>query len=156
MDLATQFLIAGIFLFAVTTQALAGFGLGLVSLPLLVQVIGIRTAAPVVALVNFTAIALIFLRYRRAFRLRAIVPLVSASVVGIPVGVWGVKLVPEHVTLTLLGALMLGYAIFAFREATGPKINHPLWNTGLGFTAGIFGGQFCRFRDDFPGKGIRP
>lgn len=142
MDLGTQILIAGIFLFGVITQTLAGFGLGLVSLPLLVQVIGIRTAAPVVALVNFVAIGLIFIRYRRAFRFRAITPLLSAATVGIPLGVWGVKLVPEAYSLTGLGVIMLGYASYAFFGATGPRINHPAWNAGIGFIAGIFGGAY--------------
>lgn len=135
-------MIAGIFLFAVIVQTVAGFGLGIVSLPLLIPILGIRTAAPIVALVNLFAISLIFLRYRKSFRLQAAKPLLIAGAIGVPLGVWGVKLLPEAYTLTALGILVLGYSLYAFFTPQVPHIEHPVWGYGLGFISGICGGAY--------------
>jgi uncharacterized membrane protein YfcA len=113
MDIEFQLVIAGIFLFAVIVQTVAGFGLGLVSLPLLIPILGIRTAAPIVASVNLIAIAIIFIRYRRAFQLRATKPL-----------------------------LILGYSLYAFFTPQVPRMKHVLWGYGLGFISGICGGAY--------------
>lgn len=142
IDTETQLIIVGIFLFAVVVQTVAGFGLGLVSLPLLIPMLGIRTAAPIVASVNLIAIALIFIRYRRSFQLRATKPLLIAGALGVPIGVWGVINIPEVYTLTALGILILGYSLYAFFTPQVPQINHPLWGYGLGFVSGICGGAY--------------
>jgi uncharacterized protein len=135
-------LVACIFLFAVTVQTLAGFGLGLVALPLLIPLLGIKTAAPVVALVNLVAIGLIFLRYRHAFRFKATKPLIIAGALGVPIGVWGVKNIPEPITLTALGFLILGYSVYAFAAPQIPRMRSALWGYGLGFISGICGGAY--------------
>jgi uncharacterized membrane protein YfcA len=142
MDIEFQLVIAGIFLFAVIVQTVAGFGLGLVSLPLLIPILGIRTAAPIVASVNLIAIAIIFIRYRRAFQLRATKPLLIAGALGVPLGVWGVKVAPEAYTLTALGVLILGYSLYAFFTPQVPRMKHVLWGYGLGFISGICGGAY--------------
>lgn len=138
----TQLIIMGIFLFAVIVQTVAGFGLGIVSLPLLIPILGIRTAAPIVAMVNLVAIALIFIRYRHAFQLRATKPLLIAGALGVPLGVWGVKVIPEVYTLTALGVLILGYALYSFFAPQVPRIQHALWGYGLGFVSGVCGGAY--------------
>lgn len=142
MEPVTQALVAAIFLFAVIAQAVAGFGLGLISLPLLIPILGIRTAAPIVALVNLIAIALIFVKYRRAFHLRDIRPLLIAATFGIPLGVFAVKTIHETYTLTTLGILILGYALYAYFTPRVPHIRHALWAYGLGFISGICGGAY--------------
>lgn len=137
-----QVVIMAIFLFAVIVQTVAGFGLGIVSLPLLIPILGIRTAAPIVAMVNLLAIALIFLRYRHAFQWRATKPLLIAGALGVPLGVWGVKVIPEAYTLTALGILILGYSLYAFFTPQVPQIRHVLWAYSLGFISGICGGAY--------------
>jgi len=142
VDLETDLIVAGIFFCAVIVQTVAGFGLGLVSLPLLIPILGIRTAAPIVALVNLIAIALIFIRYRKEFQLKATKPLLIAGALGIPVGVWAVKTIPETYTLTALGILIFGYSLYAFFTPQVPRIQHKLWAYGLGFLSGICGGAY--------------
>lgn len=142
IDLDSQLVIVGIFLFAVIVQTMAGFGLGIVSLPLLIPILGIRTAAPIVAMVNLIAISLIFIRYRRAFQFQATKPLLIAGALGVPIGVWGVKTLPEAYTLTALGILILGYSLYAIFTPQVPQIKHALWGYGLGFVSGICGGAY--------------
>lgn len=142
MDIEYQLVIAGIFLFAVIVQTVAGFGLGLVSLPLLIPMLGIRTAAPIVAMVNLIAIGLIFIRYRHAFQWRATKPLLIAGALGVPLGVWCVISIPETYTLTALGILILGYSLYAFFTPQVPQMKHVLWGYGLGFISGICGGAY--------------
>ena len=47
-----ELLVSAIILVAVFTQSLSGFGLGLVSMPLLVEIIDFNLAAPLVALIS--------------------------------------------------------------------------------------------------------
>ncbi|MGA1198054.1 MAG: sulfite exporter TauE/SafE family protein [Candidatus Latescibacterota bacterium] len=142
IDFDAQLFVVGIFLFAVIVQTVAGFGLGIVSLPLLIPILGIRTAAPIVAMVNLIAIALIFIRYRHAFQLQATKPLLIAGALGVPIGVWTVKTIPEAYTLTALGILILGYSLYAYFTPQVPQIKHALWGYGLGFVSGICGGAY--------------
>ena len=57
---------------AIFTQATAGFGLVLVSMPLLVRLLGVHTAMPLVALVGATAEVVTLARYRHTSNLRAV------------------------------------------------------------------------------------
>jgi uncharacterized membrane protein YfcA len=142
IDPGSQLLIAGIFLFAVVVQTVAGFGLGLVSLPLLIPIMGIHTAAPVVALVNLIAIGCIFIRYRQAFQLLSTKPLLVAGTLGVPLGVWGVKALPEDYTLSLLGLLIVGYVLYSFFAPQVPHMKHRMWGYALGLVSGICGGAY--------------
>ena len=57
---------------AIFTQTLTGFGLALISMPLLVHVVGIQTAAPLVAIISGVAEAILLLLYRADLNLRAV------------------------------------------------------------------------------------
>ncbi|MCZ7672281.1 MAG: sulfite exporter TauE/SafE family protein [Chloroflexi bacterium] len=84
----SSFLVFLIVFAAIFTQTVTGFGLALVSMPLLALVLPIQVAAPLVALFGLVAELLLLLRYRTALNVRAVAVLIGASVVGIPVGVY--------------------------------------------------------------------
>lgn len=128
--------------FAIFTQSVTGFGLALVSMPLLVTILGIQTAAPLVAFFGLIAEAILLAYYRRAFNLRVVWRLILASLFGIPLGVWALGNVNEAVVLTVLGLIVGGYALYALLNLRLPAISQPIWAYGAGFLAGVLGGAY--------------
>lgn len=131
-----------VFLLAIFTQSLTGFGSGLVSMAFLPDLMPVVTAAPVAALLTSTLELLLLLRYRSAFNLGAVWPLTAASVFGIPIGVIALRHIDENVLLTLLGAVMAGYALYGLLNLRLPELKRPAWGYAAGFLAGILSGAY--------------
>lgn len=127
---------------AIFVQSLTGFGSGLVSMAFLPDLLGVRTAAPLVALVTSTLEITLLIRYRSAFNLRAVWRLIAASIFGIPLGVWALRGVNEKVLLDVLGFVMAGYALYALLNFKLPELNHPAWAYLAGFLSGILSGAY--------------
>jgi len=129
-------------LLAAFTQSLTGFGSALVSMAVLPGLIGIRTAAPLVALLTVTVDVVLLARYRQALNLRAIWRLVAALVLGVPLGILVLRRVEERFVLAILGAVIAGYALYALLSLRLPRLEHPAWAYGFGFIAGVLGGAY--------------
>ncbi len=128
--------------FAIFTQSLTGFGLALVSMPLLSALLGVETAAPLVALFGLLAEVILLLYYREAVNVRVIWRLILASMIGVPVGVVVIRSLDEALVLTALGVIVVGYALYALLKLRLPAVNGPVWAYGTGFVAGILGGAY--------------
>ncbi len=127
---------------AIFTQSVTGFGLALVSMPLLVAVLGIKTAAPLVAVFGLPAELILLFIYRSDFSLRTVWQLALASIVGIPVGILALRHVDEQTVLTVLGLVVAGYAIYAMLDLRLPEIKQPVWAYLAGFVSGVLGGAY--------------
>jgi hypothetical protein len=135
-------LVMGVVLLALFTQSLSGFGLALVSMPLLVPVVGIQTAAPLVALIALFGEIILLVYYREALNLGVVWRLALASVVGTPVGILLLRLAPERLVLGLLGFVVAGYALYALLNLRLPRLEGSLWAYTAGFLAGVLGGAY--------------
>jgi hypothetical protein len=135
-------LAAAVIFLGVFTQSLTGFGVALVSMAILPALIGIETASPLVALVALFLEGVLLLRYRRAFNLRVIGPLVLAAYFGIPLGVLALSQVDRNLVLKILGLLIAGYAVYGLFNFRLPAFSHPVWKYLAGFLAGLFGGAY--------------
>ncbi|HFQ94070.1 MAG TPA: sulfite exporter TauE/SafE family protein [Anaerolineae bacterium] len=127
---------------AILTQATVGFGLALVSMPLLVAVVGIKTATPLVALIATVAELVILGRYWRSIQFQSIKPLIISSVIGIPLGVFILREVDEAIITPILGVVILGYALYALFSPRLPRLAGRAWAYGFGFIGGILGGAY--------------
>jgi uncharacterized membrane protein YfcA len=128
---------AGIF-----TQSLTGFGLALVMMPILVSLLGIQIAAPLVALIAALAEISLLIQYRESLNVKAVWRLSIASFVTIPIGVFALHWLDEKVTTTLLGILLIGYALYALANLTLPTLEHPIWGYSFGLVAGFLSGAY--------------
>jgi hypothetical protein len=54
----------------------------------------------------------------------------------------GLKNINEPVALTVLGAIISGYALYALFEPKPPELNHPAWAAVFGLLAGLLGGAY--------------
>lgn len=137
-----QVIVLVIIFLAVFTQSLSGFGSALVAMALLPAVIGLQIATPLVALVAITMEVVLLYRYRRAMQIKAIQPVVIASLVGIPMGIVYLRRIDERVTLTILGVVIIGYAVYSLLNIHPPRLEHPAWGIGAGLLGGILGGAY--------------
>ncbi len=138
----TVVLVSAILFLAAFTQSLSGFGLALVSMPLLVPLVGIRTATPLVALISVFVEAGLLFHYRAALNLRTIWRLVASAVVGAPLGVILLTKVSERPAMIVLGIVIAGYALYALANFRLPRLDSPAWAFGAGLLAGMLGGAY--------------
>ena len=138
----TYLLVAVIVFFAVLTQTVTGFGIALVSMSLLVQLLGIHVAAPLVAMVAAVLEFTLLVRHRDAINWRAVWRLSLASVIGIPLGIIALRYVSDKIVLTVLGLVVVAYAVYALITPRLRKIENPNWAFGFGFVAGLLSGAY--------------
>ncbi len=128
---------AGVFV-----QSVSGFGLALVLMPLIASLLGVNAAAPLVAIIAIVAELTILIRYRESIQLTSIWRLAVASVLAVPVGVWGLAWLPARIALTGLGLVVVGYAIYALLRLRLPRLEHPNWAFFFGACAGLLSGAY--------------
>jgi uncharacterized membrane protein YfcA len=142
MDIQLSLLLSAIAFAASLIQGFTGFGVGLVAMPLLISLMGIRLAAPMGAPIILTIIVVTLLRYRRHLDLRAVLPLWGTSIVGIPVGVLALSYVNERLLVSVFGILIVVYALYAIVAPRLPEIRSPAWAPLFGVVAGFCTGAY--------------
>lgn len=135
-------LVAVVLFLAGFTKGLTGFGQALVAMPLLARLIGIRITSPIMSLYAFLSNIYLLFRHRRALRWSEIGRLTIASLVGVPLGVWGLRHLEERVILALLGFVLVGYSSYALFAPRLPRIRDGRWAWPFGFVAGLLGGAY--------------
>ncbi|KXK51420.1 MAG: sulfite exporter TauE/SafE family protein [Chloroflexota bacterium] len=134
--------VALIMILAGLIQGLTGFGSALVSMPVLVQTLGLAVAAPMFAVaVLFSEIAMMA-RYRHSFSVGRVWRLVAASVLLIPVGAAIGPRLPEAAILAILGVVVAGYGAYSLTRPHMPRIANPRWSYLFGGASGLLSGAF--------------
>jgi uncharacterized membrane protein YfcA len=123
-------------------QAVAGFGLPMIAMPVLVTLFGIRTAVPLMAIIIFILQLFMIVRYREDLNIRTIWRISAAAILGIPIGVLFLTRIPEAITVTLLGLLLIIYVLYAGFKLPVPSLTNPLWAYLFGFIGGMGGGAY--------------
>ena len=136
------FWIVAVIFCAAFTQSLTGFGSALVAMAVLPGLIGIRTAAPLVALMAITLESLLLVRHHTAFNLHAVWRLALASALAIPVGMLILRQLNEKLALAALGVVICAYALYALLNFKLPRLEHPMWAYGFGLLAGLLSGAY--------------
>ncbi len=128
--------------FAAFTGAVTGFGSALVGMPLLAQILPVQVAAPLMAVISLCINSSMLVIQRQAFRWQAVWQLILAAIIGIPVGILLVSTLSEQVVLTILGVLLIAYAVYAWVTPRLPELKHPIWKYVFGFFSGVLGGAY--------------
>lgn len=139
--------VATVFLAALTRSTL-GFGEAVVAMPILVLLpIGFRTAVSLMGLVGL-GVALIATAgggWRHADR-RALVALVPAALVGIPVGLVVVRWVPGALVTAGLGVVLVAYGAASVFGGLDPdrraRAVDPRWAVVFGLVSGMLGSAY--------------
>jgi uncharacterized membrane protein YfcA len=137
-----EILLLAIIFLATFTQSLVGFGSALVAMSLLPTLFGIQIASPLVALLGLVLEIFLLAYYRDAVNVGNIWRVVAASLIGVPLGIVFLKQVDEQLTMTLLGLVITGYAMYALLRFRLPSLEHSLWGYLAGLLAGMLGGAY--------------
>ena len=135
-------LIAILVFLAVLVQTLSGFGFALIVMPLAALVLGVRTAAPLIAMTGLTTYAINVYRYRSAINLRELARLALASALGVPVGIWLLSNASETLVRQILGIVLVTYALYALVRPATRRLESASWAYPAGFVAGCLGGAY--------------
>jgi hypothetical protein len=135
--------VVGIIFISAFIRSAIGFGDAVVAMPLLAMVMGLKTASPLVAFMGPTISLLILAGSWRKIELRSAGRLVIASLLGIPLGIYGLARLPEGPLKIGLGLLILLYGLFGLARPRARIRNERPWLPWtVGVTAGVLGGAY--------------
>jgi hypothetical protein len=137
-----DWLVLAVILLAVFIQTVTGFGAGLLAMAFLPALLGVRTAAPLVVLVACTLELFLIIRLRAHFNFNAVWRLMLAALLGIPLGVWLLRVLSERLLLLVLGAVIACYALYGLFNLRLPKLEGAGWAYLAGFLSGLLGGAY--------------
>jgi uncharacterized membrane protein YfcA len=123
-------------------QAVAGFGLPMIATPVLVALFGIRAAVPLLAIIILELQFIMILRYRLALDMRTVWRISAAAILGIPIGVIILSRIPERISITVLGLILIIYVLYSLFKFPVPALKNPNWAYFIGFLSGMGGGAY--------------
>jgi len=139
--MAIAWIVTVVFL-ASLIQSLSGFGFAMIIMRLATIVVGLQTAAPMVALTALTIYSINVVRYRRAIDLGEALRLGIASALGVPVGIWVLTNVNETLVKQAMGVILIAYAAYALARPTTSWMPSRYWVFPAGFLAGCLSGAY--------------
>lgn len=134
-------------------QGAIGFGFGLVAVAALSLFLPVRACTPVVAILNAPVIVYVFWKLRHSVVWSRLTPVLIGVLVGIPFGVFVLKLWPNALLLRILGVILLFTAVRTIRggrNGNGEDCDeaplHPwldrIVSVSVGAASGALGGAF--------------
>lgn len=138
----TEILLIVIVFFSASQQTVTGFGFSLIVMPLLTIFFGLQMAAPLVALQGVTLYIVNLIRYHRQVNLRETLWLAFAAALGVPIGVWALVSVEPSIIKSLLGLILVLYAIYSLTQPAGLRLQSTRWALPFGFIGGCLAGAY--------------
>ncbi len=120
-------------------QGMTGFGLMLVSLPLMALMIDIKTAIPLIMMLGLVMNVILVWRLARHVQARKWLPLLIASLPGVPVGVYILKTVEAQWLELLVGGVIIATTATTWQHGSSKTELKQRWTFTAGFSAGLLG-----------------
>jgi hypothetical protein len=139
-DMTTYILLLVVTFLAGFIQGLSGFGSVLLSLPLLILFLDVRTSIPLVALVGLALTILLLIQLREHLEWKKVYPLLGGTLFGVPVGVFLLKHLDTNWIQLVLGTVLVGYALYGLVFRLSLQGIRARWAYLYGFLAGCLGG----------------
>jgi uncharacterized membrane protein YfcA len=133
---------AGFLLTAYFIRGIAGFGSGLIAVPLLALILPLSIVVPAVALTDFLASATQGIGSRRDILWRALLPLVPFVLIGVAVALWLFRQVDPGLLTKALGVFVLCYAGYTLLGLHPGRVARPQWAAPLGGLGALVGTLF--------------
>lgn len=120
-------------------QGMTGFGVMLVALPLMALIIDIKIAIPLIMMLGFVMNVILVCQLARHVQTRNWLPLLIASLPGVPVGIYLLKTVEPQWLETLVGSVIIGTAVATWRYGSSKAELKKHWIFAAGFSSGFLG-----------------
>jgi uncharacterized protein len=127
---------------ATLVRSALGFGEALIAVPLLALVMPIEVAAPTAVLVSITVAFVIVIQDWRRIHINSALWLVAPTFLGIPVGLFLLKTLPEPIVEAILGVIVMAFSIYSLASRRNHELKDDRLAGFFGFTAGVLGGAY--------------
>lgn len=127
--------------FASVIQGTVGFGFSLIAVPLLAFILPMKIIVPIAVVYNLVINIMVVLTTKKYIRLRKIWIMIVCGIIGIPIGVFGLKNLNPEVLKAIIGFLI---CITSISMAKGYKVkfNRVKISYGItGFISGVLNGS---------------
>ncbi|MBF0169919.1 MAG: sulfite exporter TauE/SafE family protein [Nitrospinae bacterium] len=131
--------VAAVILFGSLVQGYAGFGFGLITVPLLTFFLSPSLVVPLVALCGQIVNTILYIQMRGKADRTAVIPLLAGALIGLAPGLSLFHYADERVIRMILSFLLVGYAayrLFMKRVILSPGT---AWGVAAGIASGILG-----------------
>ncbi len=142
MELEIIVLVLLIFFVSTTIRSFFGFGDALLAMPLLTIVIGVKTAVPIVALVAIIIGLSILLKTWREINFKQLIPLIVASIAGIPIGLIYLKDTSEVIVKLVLAIILISFSLYRLFRPNLLYLKSERLSFIFGLFSGILGGAY--------------
>lgn len=128
---------------ATLIRSIFGFGESLVAVPLLALFVPIEIAVPVSVLVSIVVAGVVVIQDWEKIHFKSAGWLVFFSMLGIPLGLWLLTSVDEHVVKISLAVVIIGFACYSiFWRTIKLESESRIGLFFCGLLAGVFGGAY--------------
>jgi hypothetical protein len=131
---------AAVLLSAFAVRSAAGFGAGLIAIPMLAFILPVSTAVSVATvLTTLSSVQQVSCDWRQ-IAWREFLVIFLYSMVGVALGLYFIKLLDEDVLRHCLGGFLILYSIYGLLAADASRLLSRRWHGALGAGVGIVGG----------------
>jgi len=122
------------------TQGLTGFGFSLVTVPVVVIILGPKTAVPVIMLLSLVLNVMLYAQSRKWSDTRRIRPLIIAGIASVPLGALLLVMLDPSVLKLVVGCAIFGFALASLLGFRREVRNERLGFVGVGLVSGTLNG----------------
>jgi len=135
-----KYLLAVVFLLAGFIQGLTGFGFGMVAMSFAPMFINIKQANVLVTILALFNGLFVIWTVRHAVDFKKIVPIVLGAFLGVPIGVYLLKVLQPEIIKIILGIILISFSTYSiFRKDSTRRVGK-LWVVPVGILSGILDG----------------
>jgi uncharacterized membrane protein YfcA len=129
----------GVISLAYLVRGIAGFGSGLIAIPLLALVMPLTTAVPLVVFLDYMASASHGIKHREAIQWKEIVSLLPFAIIGVSTALFIFHSVDMEALKLGLGAFILLFALYSLFSFSGNNLVSSWWSVPAGSLGGMIG-----------------
>jgi uncharacterized membrane protein YfcA len=134
--------VVAVMFLATLIRSAFGFGEALIAVPLLALFMPVTMSAPLAVLMSITVAGVIVVQDWRHIHLRSAWRLVLPTLLGIPLGLWGLKTIPEIIVKAILGVILIAFSTFSLIGRIRYELKDDRFAWLFGFAAGVLGGAY--------------
>jgi uncharacterized membrane protein YfcA len=133
---------AGVIAVAYLVRGVAGFGSGLIAIPLLALMLPLKSVVPLVVLLDYFASAMHGVSNRKEVRWREILALVPFSLIGVVVALVFLARTDAAILSRALGLFIIGFALYTLSGYAPKRVDSRGWAALAGSAGGMVGTLF--------------
>ena len=134
---ASWFAAIGALLFAAFIRGTTGFGFALVFTPFMILIMEPKAVVPLNLLLASLSNIMVLASCFRAVNIRRLLPMIACSLLGVPIGVFIIAIIPATILKIFIGGITVIFAILFVFKLT-PHCTNERWASGIaGLMSGI-------------------